>query len=128
MLIDYEISKGIIIIHMGNEKIDNQLTGEVSLDTKNSHLLDNIFEELIPKGHFNYVLDLQNISYVYSYGISVIVNTYKYLLERDGMIKILNPSSFVSNLLDTLKMFSIFDVFEDKKKAVKSFKTKSLFK
>ncbi|OGI08670.1 MAG: hypothetical protein A2Y40_05185 [Candidatus Margulisbacteria bacterium GWF2_35_9] len=127
MLIHYEIKKNVVTIKMGQEIIEGILCGEIELDNENSHILDNLFNELVPKGYLNYLLDLQNISYIYSYGVSIVINTYKFLNERDGKIKILNPSSFVRNLLDTLKMFNVFEVFVDEKQAIKSFNKKSFF-
>ena len=65
MLITHEIKKDIVIIKLGSEEVNKQLSGNIELDTENSHILDNLFDELIPKGFLNYLVDLQNISYIY---------------------------------------------------------------
>ncbi|MDH3591123.1 MAG: STAS domain-containing protein [Planctomycetota bacterium] len=84
-------------------------------------LLRNEFQSLIDEGNRNVLLNLEKVSYMDSAGIGELVACYKRAKEANGMVKLLNPSGKVYDLLQLTKLEDVFDTFKDEKEALVSF-------
>ena len=84
-------------------------------------LLRNKFQELLEGGNKNILLNLEKVSYMDSAGIGELVACYKRAKEKEGVVKLLNPSGKVYDLLQLTKLEDVFDTFRDEKEALVSF-------
>ena len=72
----------IAFISFGSKKTNSKLVGDIDMDAENSALLETILEKEIENGKINIILDLHNIAYIYSYGLSIIFYAYKDLVDK----------------------------------------------
>ncbi len=75
-------------------------------------------QELIHDGHHRLVLDLNNINFIDSSGLSVIVSTMKAVHAEDGAVVLLKPSDGVRSLIELTRLHQVFDIFEDRDAAI----------
>lgn len=87
--------------------------GDVVLREKVSELLDG--------GQAKIVLNLEKVKYMDSAGIGELVACYKRAKEKDGSVKLLNPSGKVYDLLQLTKLEEVFETYKDEKEALVSF-------
>lgn len=89
--------------------------GDVVLREKVSHLLEG--------GERRILLNLERVKYMDSAGIGELVACYKRAKEKEGTVKLLNPSGKVYDLLQLTKLEEVFDTYRDEKEALVSFGT-----
>ena len=77
--------------------------------------------ELLDGGKQHILLNLQKVSYMDSAGIGELVACYKRAKEKEGTVKLLNPSGKVYDLLQLTKLEEVFDTYRDEKEALVSF-------
>lgn len=85
------------------------------IDTTN---LKSIKEQLAPvvqelnndSNNEEQVLDFDNINFIDSSGLTMIINLYKNLLEHDKSLKIINVNDIVSNIFDVTKLNTFVSV------------------
>jgi anti-sigma B factor antagonist len=87
--------------------------GDVVLREKVSGLLDG--------GAKHILLNLEKVSYMDSAGIGELVACYKRAKEKSGVVKLLNPSGKVYDLLQLTKLEEVFETYRDEKEALVSF-------
>ena len=87
--------------------------GDVVLRERVMGLLDN--------GQQSILLNLAKVSYMDSAGIGELVPCYKRAKEKDGTVKLLNPTGKVFDLLQLTKLEEVFETFRDEKEALVSF-------
>ena len=84
-------------------------------------VLRNTVQDLLESGKRNILLNLEKVSYMDSAGIGELVACYKRAKEKEGTVKLLNPSGKVYDLLSLTKLEEVFDTFTDEKEALVSF-------
>ena len=84
-------------------------------------LLREKVNELLEAGENRIVLNLEKVKYMDSAGIGELVACYKRAKEKDGTVKLLNPSGKVYDLLQLTKLEEVFETFRDEKEALVSF-------
>ncbi|OGI08676.1 MAG: hypothetical protein A2Y40_05215 [Candidatus Margulisbacteria bacterium GWF2_35_9] len=114
----------IVFISFGSKLDKGALVGDVEMDADNSAILETLLEKELENGKVNIILDLHNIAYIYSYGLSIIFYAYKDLVDKGGMLKILSPSISLQEIFRLLKMSTFFEIFLDKQEAIDSFSKK----
>jgi len=87
--------------------------GDVLLREKVNELLDN--------GRSKILLNLEKVKYMDSAGIGELVACYKRTKEKDGTVKLLNPSGKVYDLLQLTKLEEVFETYRDEKEALVAF-------
>ena len=87
--------------------------GDVVLRERVMGLLDN--------GQQSILLNLAKVSYMDSAGIGELVACYKRAKEKDGTVKLLNPTGKVFDLLQLTKLEEVFETYRDEKEALVSF-------
>ena len=80
-----------------------------------------MIHELTAGGRKQIVLNLTDVTYIDSSGIGELIAAYAIVKHQGGAIKLLNPGKRVYDLLHITKMYRVFEVFEDRGKAVSSF-------
>ncbi len=102
--------------HVGIVDLSGKITigeGDVVLRSK--------VQELLEGGTRNIILNLGKVSYMDSAGIGELVACYKRAKEKDGVVKLLNPSGKVYDLLQLTKLEDVFETHNDEREALVSF-------
>ena len=96
------------------------VSGRVTLGEGASMLRDAL-RELGNAGKRRVLLNLQDLTYLDSSGIGVLVSSFATLGSLGAQLKLTNLSSRVKNLLLITKLYTVFEVFEDEASAIGSF-------
>jgi len=97
-----------------------ELSGKITIGEGDVELRDKVVE-LQGAGNSKILLSLEKVSYMDSAGIGELVACFKKAREKGGTVKLLKPSGKVEDLLQLTKLWEVFDIFDDEKKAIESF-------
>jgi anti-sigma B factor antagonist len=67
------------------------------------------------------LLNFAEVPYLDSTGLGEVVRSYTSIKKAGGVVKIVNLTNKVRDLLSVTKLITVFDTFEDEEKAIKSF-------
>ncbi|HLP47129.1 MAG TPA: STAS domain-containing protein [Candidatus Kapabacteria bacterium] len=67
------------------------------------------------------LLNFADVPYLDSTGLGEVVRSYTSIKKADGVVKIVNLTNHVRDLLSITKLITVFDTFEDEAKAIASF-------
>ncbi len=110
-------------------KIGKRKNGEVTvLDLKGKILIgegidelrkniDSILGDVVPK----LLLNFEGVPYLDSTGLGEVVRSYTSVKNKGGVVKIVNLTNKVKDLLSVTKLITVFETFEDEEKAIASF-------
>lgn len=102
---------GIIII---------DLTGQITLGEANAAIRDEIRDQVGQQ--FNRILlNLAEVTYIDSAGLGELTAAYTSVRNRGGALKLLSLTKRVRDLMQITKLYTVFDVYDDEKKAIASF-------
>ena len=96
------------------------LSGKITIGEGDVVLREKV-SELLDGGRQNIILNLGKVSYMDSAGIGELVACYKRAKEKEGNVKLLNPSGKVYDLLQLTKLEEVFETYKDEKEALVSF-------
>jgi anti-sigma B factor antagonist len=82
----------------------------------------NTVRDIVNSGGKKLVLNLANVNYIDSSGVGELVSTYTTVTNAGGQLKLLNLTKKIHQLLAITKLLTVFDVFEDEKAAISSFR------
>ncbi len=116
-----ETTDSITTINIGASLKEGFVYGRVSLDNQNSDYLHTLIEKELAKGNVYILLNLKNISYLYSYGLGNIIDLYKQAKANGGNLKILSPSNTVEKMFTALKISSLIETVYNKEEAIEHF-------
>ena len=110
-------------------KIEKRKKGDVTiLDLKGKILIGEGIDELresinnvIKADEKKLLLNFDQVPYLDSTGLGEVVRSYTSLKKEGGMVKIINLTQKVRDLLSVTKLITVFDTFEDEDEAVNSF-------
>ena len=110
-------------------KIGKREKGNVTiLDLKGKILMGNGIEELrdaintaVKEENTKLLLNFAEVPYLDSTGLGEVVRSYTTVKNAGGMVKILNLTQKVQDLLSVTKLITVFETFEDEDKAIGSF-------
>jgi len=94
--------------------------GRITLGEGASTFRDRV-REIVASGHKKLLLNLAEISYIDSSGIGELVSGFTTVANQGGTVKLLNLTKRVQDLLQITKLYTVFEVFDDEAKAVRSF-------
>ena len=94
--------------------------GRITLGEGASLFRDKI-RDLATGGNKKLLLNLAEISYIDSSGIGELVSGFTTVTNQGGVVKLLNLTKRVQDLLQITKLYTVFEVFDDETKAVRSF-------
>ena len=83
--------------------------------------LHDTLHGLMEQGHRQILLDLTRVHFMDSAGLGELVAAKKKTMTEGGDIKLLNPSQRVHDLLAMVRLTDIFDIHQDRDKALASF-------
>ncbi|GAB3333720.1 hypothetical protein GCM10027429_14600 [Marivirga atlantica] len=104
----HEVKNNIIHLNLSGDLIGEN-NGPGILDAINDHL---------NKGVNKAVVNIENVRYMNSSGIGVLITILTKLRNKGGEVVLLNPSDQVKKLLVITKLNNIFNVFEKESEAI----------
>jgi len=78
-------------------------------------------DDLVKEKETKVLLNFAQVPYLDSTGLGEVVKSYTTIKRTGGMVKILNLSSKVKDLMTITKLITVFETFEDEDQAVASF-------
>ena len=94
--------------------------GRITLGEGSSTFRDTL-RDLAAKGNKKLLLNLAEVSYIDSSGIGEMVSGFTTVTNHGGVLKLLNLTKRVKDLLHITKLYTVFEVFEDEAAAIRSF-------
>lgn len=96
------------------------LKGEITLDDGDLKF-GRWIDDLLKKGQRKILVDLGGVTYIDSAGVGMMVFEYKAAHRNGGALKLLNLTGHSNRVLSTVKLKTVFEVFEDEAMALRSF-------
>jgi len=97
-----------------------QLGGRVTL-TDGLELLRDALRRLIDQGRTRVVIDFQDVPYIDSEAMALLIRTRATLGRHGGALKLLRVNGHVSELLTVTGLSSVFEMFDSEADATASF-------
>jgi anti-sigma B factor antagonist len=97
------------------------VSGDITLNKGGDVLLKDKINSLLQQGNKKLLLDLGGVSYVDSSGLGQLVQVYTTTTNNGGILKLLNVSKRLSDLLVVTKLVTVFDSHDNEKEALASF-------
>ncbi len=82
----------------------------------------NKVREMVSSGAKKMILNLAEVPYIDSSGVGELVSTYTTVTNAGGQLKLLNLTKKIHELLAITKLLTVFEVFDNEKTAVGSFR------
>lgn len=83
--------------------------------------LRNTIRELIAAGDRNIVLNLSEVPYIDSSGIGELVSSFVAVRREGGTVRLLSLTRRVREVLQIVKLLTVFEIFDDEFAAVETF-------
>jgi anti-sigma B factor antagonist len=96
-------------------------SGKITLG-EGTMIIRSKVRDLLQSGVKKIVLNLADINYIDSSGIGELVSTYTTVINTGGQLKLLNLTKKLRELLTITKLLTVFDVFDDEKAILASFR------
>jgi anti-sigma B factor antagonist len=96
------------------------LKGRLVFEEGDAVLRDRI-NHLVDEGRVNILINLQDVTYVDSCGIGVLVAKFVSLRRKGGDLRFVNLTPRSRRLLEITKLMGIFRIFESEADAIASF-------
>lgn len=96
------------------------LSGRITIG-EGTMVLKDAVRNLLNKHERNILLNLGEVSYIDSSGIGELVSSFTTAGKHGGKLKLLNLTKKVHDLLSITKLLTVFEVFDDEAKAIRSF-------
>ena len=96
------------------------LAGNITVGGGDAVLREGVFK-LLQSDQKQILLNLRKVPYMDSSGIGEMVACYKAARDKNGTVKLLNPTKRVSDLLQITRLEKVFETFQDEKEALRSF-------
>jgi anti-sigma B factor antagonist len=97
------------------------VSGDITLNKGGDVLLKDKINSLLQQGKKKLLLDLGGVSYVDSSGLGQLVQVYTTTTNNGGILKLLNVSKRLSDLLVVTKLVTVFESHDNEKEALASF-------
>jgi anti-sigma B factor antagonist len=97
------------------------VSGDITLNKGGDVLLKDKINSLLQQGNKKLLLDLGGVSYVDSSGLGQLVQVYTTTTNNGGILKLLNVSKRLSDLLVVTKLVTVFESHDNEKEALASF-------
>ncbi len=107
-----------IVSHRTNNILMISLAGR--LDAFGASQLDEAIKELIKDYDFSIVIDMENVPYLSSGGIRILLATEKMLKKRGGGIHLCGVNSYPLKVLETAGFDELFPIYSTQEAAVES--------
>lgn len=96
------------------------LKGRLVLDDGDDLLRDRI-NDLVDEGRLKIVVNLNDVTYVDSCGVGVLIAKYVSVRKKGGDVKLLNLTSRSQRVMEISKLLTVFETFDSEDRALASF-------
>jgi len=96
------------------------LSGRITIGEGTVVLRDTV-RNLLQRNEKNILLNLADVSYIDSSGIGELVSSFTTVGNQAGKLKLLSLTKKVHDLLSITKLLTVFEVFDDEARAIRSF-------
>ena len=96
------------------------LSGRLTMGEPCAAVRDELHDQ-ITQGARKILLNLADVSYIDSAGLGELTSASTSTRNRGGGLKLLNLTKRVHDLMQITKLYTVFDIYDDEKKAVASF-------
>ncbi len=100
---------------IGIINIKNDLTKEYVKE------FEDVFNNIIEDGSNKVIINFENVNFVVSQVLGIIIIKTKRLRENNGDIRIVNSNSYIDRLLSIIGIGKIIDVYQTLDEALKDF-------
>lgn len=111
MKIERRKKSGVVILDLQGKILTGDAITEIRVAINN----------LVKENETKVVLNFADVPYLDSTGLGEIVRSFTSIKKIDGLVKILNLTSRVKDLMTITKLITVFECFEDEEKAINSF-------
>jgi anti-sigma B factor antagonist len=98
-----------------------EVRGRITLGRETETLRSSI-KRLIEEGHKQLILDLGEVTYIDSVGLSTLVAGYTTARKQGGDVKLLHLPQGVHQLLQITRLSTVFEIFSTREAALASYK------
>jgi len=91
------------------------LNGEIDVYT--SPKVKETITELIDKGHYSLVINLENVRYIDSTGLGVLIGGLKRVREHSGTVNLVCTNPQIKKIFDITGLVKIFGIYDSEKAA-----------
>jgi len=96
------------------------LNGKVTIG-EGSVALRNAIRRLLGEGKNKILLNLGGVGYIDSSGIGELVSSFTAVNKEGGVLKLLNLTQKIQDLLAITKLLTVFDVYDSEAEALSSY-------
>lgn len=111
-------------LKMSNREVNGiviiDLSGQLTLGESSAAIRDEVRDQT-SQGSRKILLNLANVTYIDSAGLGELTAAYTSVKNRGGELKLLNLTKRVHDLMQITKLYTVFDVYDEEKKAIASF-------
>ena len=94
------------------------LNGEIAVYT--SPKVKDAIGDLIDKGHYNLVINLEKVRYIDSTGLGVLIGGLKRVREHGGTVNLVCTNPQIKKIFDITGLVKIFGIYDDEDAAMKA--------
>ena len=113
---------------MGLFVVEKLVNGVMVLDLRGRLVLGEETEELrerlkrlIAAGHRRILLNLEDVSYIDSSGLSTLITSFVSVRKQGGDLKLLRLTGRVNDLMQITKLSTVFEIYDTLEQAQSSF-------
>lgn len=107
-------------IHQVNDVLVIELSGRITVGDGSVMLRDRIHRELAG-GRKRILINLGEVSYIDSSGLGELISAFTSAKNRGGELKLLNLTRKIRDLMEIVKLYTVFDIYDDEASALASF-------
>jgi len=97
------------------------LSGRITMGEGTLVLRERI-QKLLQAGDLKFLLNLSDVDYIDSSGLGELVSSFTAVRNSGGLLKLLNLTKRVQDLLQITKLLTVFEVFNSEAEALKTMK------
>jgi len=97
------------------------LSGRITMGEGTLVLRERI-QKLLQAGDLKFLLTLSDVDYIDSSGLGELVSSFTAVRNSGGLLKLLNLTKRVQDLLQITKLLTVFEVFNSEAEALKTMK------
>src|ERR1700687_5867154 len=94
------------------------LNGEIDVYT--SPKVKETISDLIDKGHYTLIINLENVRYIDSTGLGVLIGGLKRVREHSGTVHLVCTNPQIKKIFDITGLVKIFGIYDDEAEAQKA--------
>jgi anti-sigma B factor antagonist len=112
MRIEQRMVGGVVVL---------SIRGDMTLGEQGATRLADRVRAVLQEGHDRLLLDLGYVQYVDSAGLGGLVQAYAATRNRGGVLKLVNATRRLHDLLVVMRVLTLFDTFDQESEALASF-------